>query len=210
MSDLFGTIYPLPKARRPVEPIVRDAFVKGGCRYWLKRAWGAGPCILWAMCNPSNANHQQDDPTMWRVMEFSMRWGYGSCIVVNVVPRISPDPAIALAWLRLKETKDPEVFGDFRDQWIDNIYACRDQIAKAEAHVAAWGNSLPEQEWRDWLQEIAECTDAGKGGGMDEGDPPPVKWLCLGTTASGAPKHPLARGIHRVPDDFKPVEWKAA
>jgi len=203
MSDLFGNLAPLLRARRPSEPIVREALIADGCRYWLKRAWGAGPCILWAMCNPSNADAKQDDPTMWRVMEFSMRWGYGSCIVVNVVPRISADPAMALAWLRLKNNGDAEVFGHFRDQYIRNIYICDQQIRLAQAHVAAWGNSLPFDEVQDWLQEIAENS-------LDDwGDEiAPVKWLCLGTTASGAPKHPLARGVHRVPDDFQPVEWR--
>jgi hypothetical protein len=34
--------------------------------------------------------------------------------------------------------------------------------------------------------------------------------LCLGTTASGDPKHPLARALHRGPDDAKPQVWGAA
>lgn len=202
MTDLFGNLAPIPKPRRPTEPIARTALLADGCRYWLKRAWGSGPCILWAMCNPSNADGKQDDPTMWRVMEFSMRWGYGSCIVVNVVPRVSADPAMALAWLRLKNTSDPEIFGHFRDQYIRNIYICNEQMYATQAHVAAWGNSLPEDSWREWLQDLAEQSfEAWE----DEG--PPIKWLCLGTTASGAPKHPLARGVNRIPDDFKPVEW---
>lgn len=35
-----------------------------------------------------------------------------------------------------------------------------------------------------------------------------VKLDCLGTTGSGAPKHPLARGKHRIPADFAPVAWE--
>ena len=27
------------------------------------------------------------------------------------------------------------------------------------------------------------------------------------TTLSGAPKHPLARGQHRIPDDQEPMQW---
>lgn len=34
--------------------------------------------------------------------------------------------------------------------------------------------------------------------------------LCLGTTADGSPKHPLARGRHRIPRDFAPVPWRPA
>jgi hypothetical protein len=30
----------------------------------------------------------------------------------------------------------------------------------------------------------------------------------LGATADGSPKHPLARGVHRVPDDRQPLVWR--
>ena len=32
----------------------------------------------------------------------------------------------------------------------------------------------------------------------------------LGTTDSGAPKHPLARGKHRIPADQAPIDWSAS
>jgi hypothetical protein len=35
-----------------------------------------------------------------------------------------------------------------------------------------------------------------------------VQMVCLGTTQSGAPKHPMARGLHRIPRDQMPIEWK--
>jgi hypothetical protein len=31
--------------------------------------------------------------------------------------------------------------------------------------------------------------------------------VCLGTTRNGSPKHPLARGRERVPDDAPLVPW---
>jgi len=36
-----------------------------------------------------------------------------------------------------------------------------------------------------------------------------VPLVCLGTTQSGAPKHPMARGGHRISRDQQPIEWKA-
>lgn len=207
-ASLF-TDLPAQKSMRPTEPIVRDALIANGCRFWLKRAWGSGPCVLWAMCNPSDANGLRDDPTMWRVMEFSARWGYGSCIVVNPIPHISSTPDVALEWVRRAEMwmvdgdlPTPE-WGD----WQRNIAHCSRLMLLADAHVAAWGNNLAPDLVRRWMQDLAEATDDGRGGGAFEDDPAPMKWLCLGTNENGSPRHPLSRGRARVPADFKAVSW---
>ena len=204
-------IAPIPPARRPSEPIVREALIEDGCRFWLKRAWGAGPMICWIMFGPSDADATRDDPTMLRVMEFSLRWGFGSCIVVNPIPLISSTPAAQLEWAKKTEwdwSKGMPAHPEVWEQYTDNIEHCAEAMQKAEKHVAAWGNNMDPAYLRDWMQCVAEATDAGKGGGMDEGDPPPIEFICLGTTKSGAPKHPLARGKSRVPPDFTPIPWK--
>lgn len=200
-----------PQRLKLSEPIARQALVIDGCRYWLKRAWGGGGNVCWVMCNPSTADDAKDDPTMLRVMEFSAAWGFGSCTVINPIPLISSTPAAAIAWAKRAQKIsmcldhiEPE-----RRQWFLNICHSVEQMNTASAHVAAWGNNMPEEIWRAWMQDVAEATDGGRDGGMDDGDPPPIEWLCLGTTNSGAPKHPLARGKHRVPAGAKPVRWSA-
>lgn len=197
---------------------MRSALVADGCRYWLKRAWGSGGHICWIMCNPSLADDGKDDPTMLRVMDFSARWGYGSCVVINPIPFISSTPAEALAWWKrvgqawLIEMESGRGISEARHteskQWNANMGHAVRCIGEAQAHVVAWGNNLPRELWNVWLQEVAEQTDDGCGGGMPDGAPPPVEWICLGTTQSGAPKHPLARGLHRVPPEFKPIRWE--
>lgn len=156
------------------------------------------------MCNPSSADAARDDPTMLRVMEFSASWGYGSCVVVNVIPIISPTPEVALSWMNRAEewmiegdppTPEYEVYRD-------NLVHSAKQIDAAEAHIVAWGNNIPTDLAKRWLQDIAELGDP------DDCELPPVAFLCLGKTNSGSPKHPLARGQHRVPDNFKPIAWK--
>lgn len=47
---------PVRQTRRVTEPIVRSALLSDCCRWWLKRAWSAGPMICWIMCNPSEAD----------------------------------------------------------------------------------------------------------------------------------------------------------
>lgn len=207
MVDLFGDLVPATKTRRVSEPIVRSALIEGNCRLWLKRAWGAGPMILWAGANPSKADGLCDDPTMWRVMEFSARWGYGSCIMVNPIPFISSTPTEALAWV--KRAEEWMIEGDLPTpewkQWQRNITEVSRAMDTASAFVAAWGNIVPPDLIRRWLQDLAEATDPD----WEEGDDRKcVEWICLGKTISGAPIHPLARGVHRVPDDAKPVAWK--
>jgi hypothetical protein len=57
--------------------------------------------------------------------------------------------------------------------------------------LAAWGNH--GQEKAHWY--VQRCRAEG------------VQLRCLGLTNSGAPKHPLARGKHRIPDDFEPIPF---
>ena len=54
----------------------------------------------------------------------------------------------------------------------------------------------------DWIDAIIEAITGGE-------EPWPDIY-CLGTTGGGSPKHPTARGKHRVPDDQQPVLWRNA
>ena len=213
-DDAVATTQP---ARRPKEPIAREALLEPPYRYWLKRAWGSGPQIAWAMLNPSTADGLQDDPTMWRVMEFSLRWGFGSCVVVNIYPFQSSKPADMKKWRRTFSVL-PGVGGNDEGwhAWQDNIKTSADLLTGAQARVAAWGAGADLEDVSWWLEGIhierggiesyTEQVMAGTCKVMDIGKPI-TDWLCLGTTKDGAPKHPLARGKERVPADFTPVPW---
>ena len=54
----------------------------------------------------------------------------------------------------------------------------------------------------EWLRQQVQRL-AGTSSGCGRG----LVLSCLGTTLSGAPKHPLARGQHRIPDDQEPMQW---
>ena len=64
------------------------------------------------------------------------------------------------------------------DVTIHNAVVMKVQMRHADLIVAAWGAV-------DWLEGTADEFELH----------------CIGTTASGAPKHPLARGKHWVPED---------
>lgn len=186
----------VPPPKMPRGLIVRDALIENGCRLWLKRAWGPGPCIGWAGLNPSKADGKREDPTMLREIGFSFRWGFGSLVKVNIFPFISSSPAEMRRWL-----KNPDC------PWMIglNAWHCATELSRCEMVMAAWGNGVERMELEAWLDGIAIereaemlATDTGR---------PIANWHCLGTNADGSPKHTLARGIHRVPDDAKPVPW---
>jgi hypothetical protein len=73
------------------------------------------------------------------------------------------------------------------------------QAKSADKVVACWGAIALDTDWIDLVIEAIQS----------EAEPWPDIY-CLGTTASGAPKHPLARGKHRVPRDQRFIVWRKA
>jgi len=148
-------------------------------RFALWRTWGSGPRLLWVMLNPSTADHDRDDPTMRRVVQFSERWGHGACVVVNLFALRSPSPR------DIRRARDP-VGG------MDQERAVRAALRWTTGVVAAWG-ACPYPAIADDMRR--RLVRAGRD-----------LW-CLGRSQSGAPLHPLARGKSRVPDDQEPLVW---
>lgn len=187
MSDLFGGLVP-QTPKMPAEPILRTAEVDGIYRWELRRAWGPGPAIMWCGLNPSTADGTRDDPTMLREIGFSYRWGFGSLVKVNIYPFISSSPAAMREWLK---TAEPGVL-------LSNALRIADLIPTCDAHVAAWGKIEPA-ETVEFVSRLA--LDAASGF---------TKWKCLGTNSDGTPRHTLARGRSRVPDDTTLVDYDVA
>lgn len=175
---------------RPSEPIIRQAFLEEPYRWWLRRAWGSGPAILWCGLNPSLANGERDDPTMWEEMGFSFRWGYGSLIKVNLYPFISPKPSIMREWRKSWEKGNAA-----RGAFDLNIVRVCEAIAETDTQVAAWGNGADDHDLREFL------------GAIDNNLKARPDWKCLRRTSSGAPTHTLARGVHRIPRDKVLEPW---
>lgn len=149
-------------------------------RYRLWRIWRRSlPLALWIMLNPSTANASKDDPTVKRCWAFTQRWGYGGFVVVNLFALRSPHPRD----LR----KHPNPIGPYNDEWI--MYAAR----KAQLVVAAWGTG----GW--YLGRDEQVRDRLRREG--------IGLYALGWTQDNHPKHPLARGKHRIPDSAQPILW---
>jgi hypothetical protein len=166
----------------------------GAYRWTLTRRWDKRPIPVVVMFNPSTADGQEDDPTITLLCHIAAHNGYGGIVVVNGIPLRGSTPAEAIEMTRWDE----------RQEWYDrdrlhrNLAIIEQECAKAGAVLLAWG-ALADgcADWFDYVLEEIECA-------VTDGTP----IVCLGKTAGGYPKHPIARGKHKVPKDAALVPWK--
>lgn len=150
----------------------------------VKVDWLVGPLtrIVWLMLNPSTANAFQLDPTVNECRKRSIAIGADVLEVVNLFALRSPHPADlkkrALGFRGDDEVNDAEI-----------IAAC----TGAYRVVAAWGNG---GELDDRALVVRRLL-AERG----------IELHHLGLTGDGNPKHPLARGKHRIPAERPLTIW---
>jgi hypothetical protein len=151
-------------------------------RYWLWRIWDrARPILVVCMFNPSTANARDDDPTIRRLCAWARRWGYGGILVVNLLSIRTSDPREARAFGR-------DAYGPAQAEAIAGAIMLAQE--QGTPILAAWGAN-------------ASAADAQLFLAPAEGFP----LICLGRCAGGQPKHPMARGRSRIPDDQEPLPW---
>jgi hypothetical protein len=147
----------MKKASKISVPMMKDALITEDTiyRYWLSRIWNEDkPRIIFIMLNPSTADHMIDDPTIKRVIQFSMDWGYGGVYVVNLYAYRSTKPK------GLETTSDP-VGPENRKHILTLI---QNKELKVDRVVYAWGNGEKEP---DLLREIVKepfCIALSKKG----------------------------------------------
>ena len=132
--------------------------------------------VVWLMLNPSTANAFVVDPTVQQCIQRALAWGADVTEVVNLFAYRSPKPADLLRFA-------PGLRGDDarNDQAI--LHACRG----AYRVIAAWGRGGQLGQRAQHVCTLLEL----------EG----IQLHHLGLTQDGYPKHPLARGKHRIPKD---------
>lgn len=179
-------------------PVIRRSawFPHEGVRLLLSRRWGHGPNACVIGCNPSLGNGQRDDPTIRWLIEWFRAAGFDGFDLVNLYPFISPDP---VECRRIVERIDG---GDWwvRDRLhFENLPFVVRRAKAADQVFVCWGAIAWDPQW---TAHVVEEITTGE-------EPWPDLW-CWGTTQSGAPKHPMARGLHRIPRDQAPILWRAA
>lgn len=180
----------------PETEILRSAVISdcSRFRFSLKRTWGAsadGRLVVWLMLNPSTADHQSDDPTVKRCIQFSNAWGFDGLEIINLYPFRASRPADLWAWLN-----GPMHSGD-RQALIDNLKYIEAAASRAEMRVAAFGTDVLSRG----MQSLLPQWDALRGAG---------EVYCLGLSPSGGPLHPMARGKYRVQDGVSPLSYEIA
>lgn len=175
--------------------MIRDARISacGRYRFTLERKWDDRPIVLACMFNPSDADHLIDDPTITLLMQIASHNGFGGLIVVNAIPLRSSTPGAAIAMTRWGKTRE---WAD-RDCLQENLGVIVAETGKAGAVLLAWG--ALGAHCADWMSIVRDEIV----GELPDG----VPLYCLGKTAGGHPKHPMARGKHKVPKDAKFVLW---
>ncbi len=122
----------------------------------------------WIMCNPSKADADTDDQTMCQVMTFSWCFGFAELEVVNCYAYRATKPKD----LKRRIRDDEDAIGP------NNTLAILAMMKQCDHIVCAWGANVSEQRAQDVLQILRRA-------------PSQPTLHCLGTTKSGAPKHPL-------------------
>lgn len=144
-------------------------------RYELIRRWGDDPMLEFVMLNPSTADADTDDPTIRRCIGFAKDRGYGALVVRNLYAYRATNPSV------LAHVQDP--IGPKNRAYLGNNIA--------DTTVAAWGANPAAVGW--WGGYPYNITAALKNRTL----------MCLGTTAAGAPRHPLY-----VRADTPLIPWK--
>lgn len=155
-------------------------------RYALSRIWDADkPSTLFIMLNPSTADAEEDDPTIRRCMGFARAWGCGAVEVVNLFAYRATDPTVLLNAARQYPAfaRGPE-----NDDYIQ-LYALR-HSNPGDIIVAAWGAWGDRKELQFRTKEVMRLLP------LDD-------LMCLDTTQSGQPKHPLY-----CRSDLTPVKYE--
>jgi hypothetical protein len=133
--------------------------------------------ICWVMLNPSTADAETDDPTLNKIMKFSVAWGYKKLVVVNLFDLRATMPDALLSTPLPASSRNKSVI--------------QTAIGAAEMVVAAWGSHAAVRE--DAIKQAFGVSF------LDQ--LPPMK--CLGITKSGEPRHPLYIADITKPVDYE-------
>lgn len=178
------------------DPILRRSahFPIPGIRERLSRDWTPGPRAFVLGCNPSDADALKDDPTSRWWNRWFASFGFGGYDAGNLYPFCTSSPQECRR--RVEAAQDGPVCDD-RDALCANVEAVVRMAKQADQVFLCYGAIAWDQMW---IEKVLDAIQGGPGPGPD-------LW-CWGVTAINAPKHPLARGAHRIDPHQRPIIWR--
>jgi len=153
-----------------------------GERLRIEHGLVLGARCVFVMLNPSTADAFVGDPTVRECIERARQLRADVLEVVNLFALRSPYPA------ELRK-RAHGLRGDDAVNDAEILAAC----LGARIVIAAWGN---HGELGNRAYHVRQALRAHR-----------VELHHLGTTQEGYPKHPLARGKHRIPRGLQPIAW---
>lgn len=137
--------------------------------------------IVFLMLNPSTADAFKPDPTVRECIKFARAWGGDVLEVVNLFALRSPYPEDLRKYTYGRRGDDPT-----------NDDAIRSACLGAHRVIAAWGAGGDLDHRATTVRNLIVNH---------------VPLFHLGLTKDGYPKHPLARGKHRISSQQQPIPW---
>lgn len=171
-----------------------DFSIDGKLRLRLDRWWAPGPRALVCMTNPSTAGAHDNDATVWNLIALVRALGFPGFTVVNWLPYVATSPADLFRWRnQLLETDGPA----YRAIHERALQAIATVTVGAAMRFVAWGNLVPDVPHTTAVLRTLSC-----GSQHD--------LFAFGLTKDGTPKHPAARGVHRLVPGTPAVLWRKA
>ncbi len=163
-------------------------------RFRLDRWWAPGPRALVCMANPSTAGAHDNDATVRNLIELIRALGLPGFTVVNWLPYIATSPPDMFRWRNDLLNTDGPLY-----RWIHAkaIEVIEPLAATAAMRFVAWGNIVPE------VPHTSAVLRALSGNFAHD-------LFAFGLTKDGSPKHPAARGEHRLVPGTPAVTWRKA
>lgn len=139
----------------------------GQYRYTLRRNWQGEnektSSVAFVMLNPSTADHEIDDKTVTRCINFAKANGFNDMLVVNLFALRATDPSALISH------GDP--VGKENAAYLDHA------VKNYGVVILAWGaEPIAHDEGEAFLSKYEEHID---------------RFKCLGRNKGGSPKHPL-------------------
>jgi hypothetical protein len=166
--------------------------IDGKFRLRLDRWWEFGPRALVCMANPSTAGAHDDDATIRNLTALIKALGYPGFTVVNWLPYIATKPADLFRWRNGLAEHDGPLYRAVHAAALQAI----DEVAHGAAiRFVAWGNLVPDVPHTTDVLRTLSCSRH-------------FDLFAFGLTKDGSPKHPAARGVHRLVLGTPPVLWR--